>query len=84
MYWDELIAKSKYKTKTAWKIMKKETGNNNCHNGIKSLKFNNTISNNLQEIANTFNDYFLTVALLLGTSKRARAILGITWILPTI
>jgi hypothetical protein len=35
-------------------------GNNyhNCHNDIKSLKINNIISNNPQEIANTFNDYF--------------------------
>jgi len=29
---------------------------------MKSLKINNTISNNSQEIANTFNDYFSTVA----------------------
>jgi hypothetical protein len=38
---DELITKSKNKTKTTQKIIKKETGNNNCHNGIKSLKINN-------------------------------------------
>ena len=36
--------------------------NNNCQNDIKSLKINNTtITNNPQEIAITFNDYFLTV-----------------------
>jgi len=60
-YCDKLITKSKNKPKTTWKIIKKGTGTNNCHNGIKSLKFNKTISNNPQEIANTFNDYFSTV-----------------------
>jgi len=41
---------------------KQEIGNNNCQNDINSLNINNTITNNPQEIANTFNDYFLTVA----------------------
>jgi len=35
--------------------------NNNCQNDIKSLKINNTTTNNPKEIANPFNDYFLTV-----------------------
>jgi len=66
-YYDELIFKSKNKTKT-WKIIKK---GNNCHNDIKSLRINNTISNNPQEIANTFNDYFSTVAdTLIGNIKK--------------
>jgi len=59
MYYDELISRSKNKTKNYTKNDKK--GNNNCHTGIKSLKINNTILNNPQEIANAFNDYFLTV-----------------------
>jgi hypothetical protein len=33
-----------------------------CQNDIKSLKINNTITNNPQEIAKTFNDCSLTVA----------------------
>jgi len=37
---------------------KQEIGNNNCQNDIKSLNINNTITNNPQEIVNTFNDYF--------------------------
>ena len=59
-----MIFESKNKTKTAWKIVKKEIGNNsrNCHNDIEFLKINNTIWNNPQEIPNTFNDYFSTVA----------------------
>jgi hypothetical protein len=61
MYYDELIFISKHKTKTTWKIMKKDIGNN-CRNSIKSLKINNAISKNPQEIANTFNNYFSTVA----------------------
>jgi len=44
-YYDQLIFKSKNKTKTTWKIIKKETGNN-CQIRIKYLKINNTISNN--------------------------------------
>ena len=45
IYYDELIFKSNNKTKTTWKIIKKEIGNN-CHNDIKYLKINNTIVNN--------------------------------------
>ena len=56
-----MIFKSQNKTKTTWKIAKEETGNS-CQTRMKSLKINNTISNNSQEIANTFNDYFSTVA----------------------
>jgi len=36
-YYDELIFKSKSKTKTTWKIIRNEIGNN-CYNDIKSLK----------------------------------------------
>ena len=61
-YYDELIFESKSKTKTAWKIIKKEIRNNNCQNNIKSLKINNTTTNKPQEICNTLNDYFLSVA----------------------
>jgi len=60
MYYDKLISKSKNKTKTTWKTIKKEIGNNNCQNNFKPLKINNT-TNNPQETANTFHDYFLTV-----------------------
>ena len=62
MYYDKLTSKSKNKRKTTWKIIKKEIGNNNCQNDIKSLRINNTITNNPQEITNTFNYYFLNVA----------------------
>jgi hypothetical protein len=41
---------------------KKEIGNNNCQNDIQSLKSNNTITYKTQEIPNTSNDYFSTVA----------------------
>jgi hypothetical protein len=60
-YYDELISKSKNTTKTTWTIIKKEIGNN-CQNDIKYLKINNTILNNPQEIAKTFNDYFSPVS----------------------
>jgi hypothetical protein len=62
MYNDELISKSKNRMKTTREIIKKETGNNNHHNTIKSLRINNPMVNNSQEIAYAFNYYFLTVA----------------------
>jgi GTP-sensing pleiotropic transcriptional regulator CodY len=50
---------------------KNKTGNNNCQNYIQSLKINNTITYNPQEIANDFNDYFSTVAdTPIGNIKR--------------
>jgi hypothetical protein len=58
---DKLIIKNLSKKNTTWKIIKKEIGSN-CQNDIKYLKINNNILNNPQEIANTFNDYFATVA----------------------
>jgi hypothetical protein len=59
--YDELISKSKNKIQTTWEIIKKETGNNHKHM-IKSLRINNTMVNNSQEIAYAFNDYFSTIA----------------------
>jgi len=41
---------------------KKQEMGDNCQNDIKSININNPIRNNPQEIANTFNDYFLTLA----------------------
>jgi hypothetical protein len=61
-YYHELISQSKNKTKTTWKVIKIEIGNNNCQNYTESLKIINTVTNNPQENANTFNGYFLTVA----------------------
>jgi hypothetical protein len=58
MYYDELLSKSKNKTKTTCKGI----GNNNCQNDIKSQEINNIITNTPQKTANTFNDYFLAVA----------------------
>jgi len=61
-YYDELISTSKNVTKTTWRIIRKEIGNNNCQNDIKPLKTNNSITINSQETANTFSDHFLTYA----------------------
>jgi hypothetical protein len=62
MYNDELISKSKNRIKTTWEIIKKETGKYKYHNTIESLRINNTMVNNSQEIAQNFNDYFSTIA----------------------
>jgi hypothetical protein len=61
-YYNLLI--SKYKNIPNWpEIYKKKLiGNKNCQNDIKNLKINKTIMNNPQEIANSLNDYFFTVA----------------------
>ena len=51
----------------------------NCQNDIKSLKINNTITNNPQKIANTFNDYFLNVTdTVIRDIKKITMILRIT------
>ena len=50
MYYSKLISKSKNKTKTTWKTIKKEIGNNNCQNDIRPLKINNTTTNNPQKM----------------------------------
>jgi hypothetical protein len=82
MYYDKLISKSKNKTKTTWKTIKKEIGNNNCQNNFKPLKINNT-TNNPQETANTFSNHFLTVAdTVIGSIEKGNSALGITWIIP--
>ena len=84
MYYGELLSKSKNKTKTTCKIINKGIGNN-CQNNIKSLKINNTITNTPQEIANTFNDYFLAVAdTVIENIKKMIMILWIMQILPVI
>jgi hypothetical protein len=85
MYYDEIISESKNNIKTTrGKKEKKEIGNNNCHTDTKSVQINNTITNNPQEIANTFNDYFLTAAdTVIGNIKKVTVILGILWIPQT-
>jgi len=62
MHNDELISKSKNKIKTTWANIKKETGNKNHHGTINSLRINDPMVNNSQEIAYAFNDYFSSVA----------------------
>jgi Notch-like protein len=62
IYNDEIISKSKNRTKTTWEIIKKETGKCKRHNSIEALMNKNTMVNNPQEIAQNFNDYFSTVA----------------------
>ena len=50
----------------------KEIRNNNCHTDKKSLEINNSITNNPQEIANTFSDYFLPVVYtVIGNIKKS-------------
>jgi len=52
----------------------KKIGNNKHQNDIKNLNVNNIITNNPQESANTFNDYFLTVTVTgIGNIKKGNS-----------
>ena len=62
MHYNEIICKSKNKIKSTWNVIKNELGKGNRHNNIKSLEINNTVTNDPQEIANIFSDYFLSAA----------------------
>ena len=62
MYNDEIIAKSENRIKTTWDIIMKETRKYKYHSKIESLRINNAMVQNSQEIAQNFNDYFSSVA----------------------
>ena len=64
------MSKYENETKTTWKIIKEEIGNNNCQNYIKFLKISNTVTNNPQEIANTSNHYLTVADTVIGNMKK--------------
>jgi hypothetical protein len=61
-YYDNTILKSHNKIKTTWSIITKEIGYKIYKDEPQSLKINNTTINNKEHIANTFNEYFTSIA----------------------
>lgn len=57
-YNDEMLIKSKNKTRTAWNIIKRCTNSKNNNNNIEELEVDKTIINNPHQISNEFNKYF--------------------------
>jgi hypothetical protein len=62
MYYEGKILKSKNKIKTAWEIIKKENGKNYNMNEIHSIQNKDTVINEPRQIADTFNNYFISIA----------------------
>jgi hypothetical protein len=57
-----MILNSKNKMKTTWNINKLETGKKSSKRGVHFLNINGKLTDNQQTIANSFNNYFLTIA----------------------
>ena len=57
-----MIANSQNKAKTTWRIIKSQTNNTVHQSGIESLKINNRVTDNQDDIAHAFNTYFISVA----------------------
>jgi len=55
------ILTSYNKTRTTWNIVKSETGKRRGNEEISLLHINGKLIQNQQTIANSFNDYFLTI-----------------------
>jgi hypothetical protein len=62
LYYNSKISKSNNKIKTIWDIIKTETCKNHTNKGTQLINIDGNLINNQQEIANHFNNYFLTVA----------------------
>jgi len=67
---NKIIHKSDNKIKSTWKITNDERGNHKKKPQIQFLKNENKITNKQQDIANIFNDYFLSVAKLLNKDNK--------------
>jgi len=70
LHYNKQILTSHNKTKTAWNIVKTETGKKLRKEEVASLKINDELMHNQQVIANSFNDYFLNTAEKLMTAKQ--------------
>ena len=62
MYYDNQITNSTNKIKTIWIIVNLETHRNSNNAAIESLNIDGRIVNNEQHMADTFNNYFLSIA----------------------
>ena len=62
LYYNNKISKSNNKTKTTWDVIKIETCKNHTNECTQLKNIGGNLITNQQSIANSFNNYFLTVA----------------------
>jgi len=62
LYYNKISHGSKNKMKTTWKIINEEKGKTKCNIDIQSLVINNNVIMNQNNIANIFNNYFISIA----------------------
>jgi hypothetical protein len=62
MEYDKLILNSHNKIKTAWNVINKKSGRKNNSNNIQALDMDGKKIIDQQSIAETFNEYFVTIA----------------------
>jgi len=62
LYCNNKISKSNNKTKTTWDIIKMEKCKNHTNKGTQLINIDGKLITNQQSTANSFNNYFLTVA----------------------
>ena len=62
LYYNNKISNSNNKIKITWDIIKKETCKNHTNKGTQLINIEGNLITNQQSIANSFNNYFLTVA----------------------
>jgi hypothetical protein len=69
-YYDNQIKNSTNKNKTTWNTVNKETHKKGNSTNIKSLNIDGITTDNQQLIAETFNNYFMSVAENIKTKDR--------------
>jgi Notch-like protein len=62
LHYNKIILNSKNKMKSIWKIINEEKGKTQQGTDIQSLVIDNNEIRNQNKIANTFNNYFLSIA----------------------
>jgi len=62
MHFNKIIQNSENKIKSTWKIINEEKGKFKDSQNMKFLRINNKMIFNQEAKANTFNNYFLSVA----------------------
>ena len=70
IHFDRIISNSENKTKSTWKIINKENGKYKGRQHPQFLKGNNKLIFNQEDMANIFNNYFLSVADLLNKENK--------------
>jgi hypothetical protein len=69
-HYNRVILNSKNKIKSTWKIINEEKGKSKFRPDIQFLKTSNNIISNQEELATTFNNYFLSVADLINNDNK--------------